>query len=148
MPTHSQLEESDLDLIVSGTRDAITMIEGFAREMSEENMLQAILFAPQADRHDHRHDRGAAQQGRPGRKELPAAGAAEPAVEDVLQASYYDEFRERKQTTGKQARADAIKELREKIVAEFLPEDRRAAVHARPGGRRLRRPWRSRSSAT
>ena len=42
MPTHSQLEESDLDLIVSGTRDAITMIEGFAREMSEENMVQAI----------------------------------------------------------------------------------------------------------
>ena len=30
MPTHSQLEESDLDLIVSGTRKAITMIEGFA----------------------------------------------------------------------------------------------------------------------
>ena len=48
MPTHSQLEESDLDLIVSGTRDAITMIEGFAREMSEENMLQAIMFA-----HEH-----------------------------------------------------------------------------------------------
>src|SRR5205085_3810490 len=47
MPTHSQLEESDLDLIVSGTRDAVTMIEGFAREMSEENMLQAVLFAHQ-----------------------------------------------------------------------------------------------------
>src|SRR5689334_9362513 len=45
MPTHSQMEESDLDLIVSGTRDAITMIEGFAREMSEENMLQAIVYA-------------------------------------------------------------------------------------------------------
>ncbi len=34
MPGHFQLEESDLDLIVSGTRSAITMIEGFAREMS------------------------------------------------------------------------------------------------------------------
>src|SRR5258708_25056019 len=45
MPGHFQLEESDLDLIVSGTRSAITMIEGFAREMSEENMLEAILFA-------------------------------------------------------------------------------------------------------
>src|ERR1700730_13913009 len=45
LPTHSQLEESDLDLIVSGTREAIIMIEGFAREMSEENMLQAIVFA-------------------------------------------------------------------------------------------------------
>src|SRR5947209_12314310 len=35
MPTHSQLEESDLDLVVSGTRSAVTMIEGFAREMPE-----------------------------------------------------------------------------------------------------------------
>ena len=36
---------SDLDLVVSGTRDAITMIEGFARELSEEAMLQAIMHA-------------------------------------------------------------------------------------------------------
>src|SRR5262249_5631021 len=48
MPTHTQMEDSDLDLIVSGTRDAITMIEGFAREMSEETMLEAILFG-----HEH-----------------------------------------------------------------------------------------------
>src|SRR5437764_10929537 len=48
MPTHSQLEESDLDLIVSGTRSAVTMIEGFSRELSEENIVQAILFA-----HEH-----------------------------------------------------------------------------------------------
>ncbi|MEX0585197.1 MAG: polyribonucleotide nucleotidyltransferase, partial [Pirellulales bacterium] len=31
-PTHEQLEESDLDLIVSGSRDSVLMIEGFARE--------------------------------------------------------------------------------------------------------------------
>src|SRR5207302_9465835 len=48
MPSHSQLEESEMDLIVSGTRDAITMIEGFAREISEENMVQAIGYAHQA----------------------------------------------------------------------------------------------------
>src|SRR3954454_13323184 len=47
MPTASQMEESDLDLVVSGTRAAVTMIEGFAREMSEETMLQAILLAQQ-----------------------------------------------------------------------------------------------------
>jgi polyribonucleotide nucleotidyltransferase len=44
MPSHTQLEESDLDLVVSGTRSAVTMIEGFAREMPEEQMLEAILF--------------------------------------------------------------------------------------------------------
>src|ERR1700722_19526317 len=45
LPTHQQLEESDLDLIVAGTKSAITMIEGFSREMKEEEMVKAILFA-------------------------------------------------------------------------------------------------------
>ena len=36
------LEESDLDLIVAGTRKAVTMIEGFSREMAEDDMLAAI----------------------------------------------------------------------------------------------------------
>src|SRR5262245_54069622 len=48
MPTYAQLEESDLDLIVAGTRSAITMIEGFAREMPEQDMLRAVLFG-----HEH-----------------------------------------------------------------------------------------------
>ena len=46
MPTHSQLEESDLDLIVSGTRNAITMIEGFAREMPEDQMARGHPLRP------------------------------------------------------------------------------------------------------
>src|SRR5262249_50343309 len=45
LPTHAQLEESDRDLIVAGTKSAITMIEGFAREMAEEQMLQAVMSA-------------------------------------------------------------------------------------------------------
>ncbi len=41
-PTLDQLEESDLDLVVSGSPTAILMIEGFAREMPEDRMLQAL----------------------------------------------------------------------------------------------------------
>ena len=41
-PTIDQLEESDLDLVVSGSKDAILMIEGFAREMPEDRMLEAL----------------------------------------------------------------------------------------------------------
>ena len=44
-PTHDDLENSDLDLIVSGSKDAILMIEGFAREMSEDRMADAIVAA-------------------------------------------------------------------------------------------------------
>ncbi len=44
-PTHDALEESDLDLIVSGSKDSILMIEGFAREMPEDRMAEAISTA-------------------------------------------------------------------------------------------------------
>ena len=44
-PTADQLEFSELDLIVSGTKDAILMIEGFAREMPEDEMTEALLEA-------------------------------------------------------------------------------------------------------
>ena len=44
-PTQDQLEESELDLIVSGSRDAMLMIEGFAREMPEDQMAEAFAEA-------------------------------------------------------------------------------------------------------
>lgn len=44
-PTFSQIEESKLDIVVAGTRDGITMVEGGAKEMSEEVMLEAIAKA-------------------------------------------------------------------------------------------------------
>ncbi len=44
-PTVEQREKSDLHLTVSGTKDAIMMVEAGANEVSEEQMLQAILYA-------------------------------------------------------------------------------------------------------
>ncbi|HJW21252.1 MAG TPA: exonuclease domain-containing protein, partial [Candidatus Limnocylindrales bacterium] len=43
-PTYSQLGESDLDLIVAGTRDAIMMVEAGANLLPEDVMAEAILF--------------------------------------------------------------------------------------------------------
>jgi DNA polymerase III epsilon subunit family exonuclease len=44
-PTIGQLEESDLDLVVSGTRDAIMMVEAGAKIVPEAVMAEAIMFA-------------------------------------------------------------------------------------------------------
>ena len=44
-PTISQLEESELDLVVSGTRDAIMMVEAGAKILPEDVLADAILFA-------------------------------------------------------------------------------------------------------
>lgn len=43
-PTHEELEMSDIDLFVAGSEEAIIMVEGSAREVKEEEILEAILF--------------------------------------------------------------------------------------------------------
>jgi polyribonucleotide nucleotidyltransferase len=120
MPTYAQLEESDLDLVVSGTRDAVTMIEGFAREMPDDQMLEAILFA-------HRNiatvvdlvEELRRAAGMPAK--LIPASSVNPLVQ-TFKDRFTAEFKERKLTPGKQDRAASIKELKERIVAEYLPE--------------------------
>ncbi len=44
-PTLSQLEKSELDLVVAGTIDSIVMVEGEAKEISEKDIVEAIKFA-------------------------------------------------------------------------------------------------------
>jgi polyribonucleotide nucleotidyltransferase len=43
-PTLQQAEKSDLDVIIAGTKDAIMMVEAGAKEVPEEEILEAILF--------------------------------------------------------------------------------------------------------
>lgn len=119
-PTHTELEESELDLIVSGSRESILMIEGFAREMSEELMTEAIVTA-------HGYIREICEM----QEELAEkAGVVKPeyvAPEDdglleKLQGKYYDAFFEVKKIVDKLARDNACKELKTKALAEVIPD--------------------------
>lgn len=47
-PTYDQLENSDMDLIVSGTDDSIASVEGGAHEVSEEELIQGLEFGHEA----------------------------------------------------------------------------------------------------
>jgi polyribonucleotide nucleotidyltransferase len=44
-PTHKEIEESDIELVVAGTESSIMMVEGEAKEVNEEEMLKALKFA-------------------------------------------------------------------------------------------------------
>ncbi|MFT4089672.1 MAG: polyribonucleotide nucleotidyltransferase, partial [Asticcacaulis sp.] len=46
-PTLDQTKESDLDLVVAGTQDALMMVESEAKELTEDKMLGALVFAHQ-----------------------------------------------------------------------------------------------------
>ena len=119
-PTHDELEESELDLIVSGNRDAVLMIEGFARELPEDTMAEAILEA-------HRFIREIIDLQEELFQKVDVEKAAYEAPEDDglferLLNSYYEPFKAAKQTPGKQARAEACQKLKEQALAEVIPD--------------------------
>jgi polyribonucleotide nucleotidyltransferase len=43
-PLLDEMEQTDLDLVVAGTQDAVMMVESEAKELSEEQMLNAVMF--------------------------------------------------------------------------------------------------------
>ncbi len=123
-PAFDQMEESDLDLIVSGNKESVLMIEGFAREMPEDLMLEAISTA-----HDYIKEIVALQE------ELVAKVApvrmtyAAPAYEklyEALKEKYYDEFWTAKRTSGKVARNEACGALKTKARDAFFPQSKSA----------------------
>jgi polyribonucleotide nucleotidyltransferase len=121
LPTTTEMEGSDLDLIVAGTREAVCMIEGFAREIPEQEMGDAIAEA-------HRQcanvidaiERLRTEAGL-GAKKLPPAPAENPLT-DEFHKKFGAEFRERYLTKGKLERYAAIDELKERVKKEYVPE--------------------------
>ncbi len=118
-PTHDELETSELDLIVSGTREAILMIEGFARELPEDRMLEALSEA-------HRYVRELCdlQQeliDKAGKPKMEFIAPPDDGLYDRLRGSFYDRLKAAKQTPGKQARADAVAEVKAQALQEIVP---------------------------
>ncbi len=119
-PTSEQLEESELDLIISASDKSILMIEGFAQEMPESEMAEAIVFAHGVVREIIGLINELVQRVQP----KPCTYVAPPSdgLLDRLKASYFDRYRSAKQTDGKLARAEATNALKEQAKAEFIPD--------------------------
>ena len=120
-PTHDALEESDLDLIVSGSKESILMIEGFAREMPEDRMAEAITAGPRATSARFAKCRRSWRP-RSARSRRNSCRRRPTACSTTLRAKYYDAFRAAKQTEGKLARAEACAAIKEQAVAELIPD--------------------------
>jgi polyribonucleotide nucleotidyltransferase len=122
MPTHAEMENSDLDLVVAGTREAVAMIEGFARELPEDIMIAAILFA-----HENiikiidAIEELRSKHGLP-IKEAPAAPEPNP-LNAIFGERFLADLKERKQTKVKLERYAKVDELKAKMKAEFLPAE-------------------------
>ncbi|MEX0938481.1 MAG: polyribonucleotide nucleotidyltransferase [Pirellulales bacterium] len=119
-PTHDELEYSDLDLIVSGSLESVMMIEGFSREMPEDRMLEAIQEAHRYIKQLCELQLELIEKVKPQKMEfIPPEpdGLFERLVKD-----YYDAFKAAKQTSGKQSRAEAVVELKQRAKGEVIPD--------------------------
>ena len=125
------------------------MIEGFAREMPEDRMAEAIVDGPRVHPPDLRDAGRAGREGRASQKK-PSTRSPEPTgCSTRCKEKYYDAFREAKQTEGKLARAEACDALKERAVAEMIPDPAaEGAIDAEALRLGLARPGEPRRSAT
>ncbi|MBD1589184.1 polyribonucleotide nucleotidyltransferase [Pseudomonas typographi] len=120
-PTYEQLSASRLDMVVAGTSDAVLMVESEAQELTEDQMLGAVLFA---------HDE--LQVVINAVKEL-AAEAAKPtwdwqppatnsALIDAVRGEFGAAISQAYTITQKADRYTRLGELREQAIARFASE--------------------------
>jgi polyribonucleotide nucleotidyltransferase len=123
-PTFSQLQESTIDLIFAGTRDTIIMTEGEAREISEDEFLDAARFAqPEIARLVELQEQLVARAG--ARKREIGVPPLPAGLADAVERDYGQRVREAMALPGKQSRVEhrrlALREAQESL-AEAYPE--------------------------
>lgn len=117
-PTEAQLAASDIDLIVAGTKDAINMVESGAQEVSEADMLEALLFG-----HEAVKELCAFQD-----EIIAEIGQEKMEVELILpdadlkaaiEAEYSEQMITAVQNPDKMTRAEQVETLTDEIVAAY-----------------------------
>jgi len=118
-PTEEELERSSLDIVVAGTADAITMVEGEAREVSEEQMVEVLFKAHDAIREIVEFEQDILSEFSVSKVQIEEVKLPEDLERDFLALVDANELRNRLLTQGKKARAQAIGEYYESIVEQL-----------------------------
>jgi polyribonucleotide nucleotidyltransferase len=118
-PTHTQRQESDLDLIYVGLENDVIMIEGAANEVPEADFVKALEFAhPHAQEMIRIQKELAAQVGRP-KREMPLL-QVRPELLEIAYEVAGQRIESALYTEGKVARAKAIEALHEDVKVAIL----------------------------
>ena len=118
-PTVEQLEYSDFDLVVAGTKHYVNMIELGGREIKEDDVADAIEFGHKAVIEIV----GMIEelQKNAGKEKVGDTKLPEPGFVDAIRARVADKIREVKGKPGKHDRSDAVKQIMDDLVKELAP---------------------------
>jgi len=121
-PTYSELETSELDMVVAGTKDAVLMVESEASELTEEVMLGAVMFA-------HEQFQVVIDNVAEFAKEVGIAPREWVAPADneslltAIKSKFESQISEAYQTVDKIERYEKMGEVKDAALEEFVNED-------------------------
>ncbi len=121
-PTEEELENSDLDLVVAGTRDAVLMVESEANELSEVIMLGAVMFGHEQMQVVIDAIIELAEVAAKDPIELPEEEDHSALIADIAkmaEAGLRDAYGE----TDKQTRVGKINDVKDAVKEKFVSED-------------------------
>ncbi len=121
-PTDEELENSDLDLVVAGTRDAVLMVESEASELSEEIMLGAVMFGHAEMQVVIDAIIDLAELAAKDPIELPKEEDHSKLIADIKKLAEKG-LREAYGETDKQTRVAKISEVKDAVKEKFVSED-------------------------
>jgi len=123
-PTRSQLEESDIEMIIGASADSVMMVEGEMDECSEEEMAEAIKFAHESIKLQIAAQvRLAEAVGKKEVREYQTAEENEDLAKIIHDLAYDKCYAIAKQGTSKVERTAAFSEVKEEVKASFTEEE-------------------------
>ncbi len=130
-PTSSELTNSDLELVVAGTREAVVMVEAGARQVPEEKILEAIQFGHQALQVVvELQERMRAEIGKP-KFTYPVFSLPEdlrPKLEEVFRDRLRDMIYQKDKTVRERLRQEIQREALAQFVEQYRDKDILAAL--------------------
>ena len=121
-PTYSELETSELDMVVAGTKDAVLMVESEASELSEEVMLGGVMYA-------HEQFQVVIDNVAEFAKEVGitprewVAPADNETLLTAIKSKFESQISEAYQTVDKMERYEKMGEVKDAALEEFVSED-------------------------
>ncbi len=129
-PSYEDLKKADLDIMVGATKDSIVMVEGEMKEISEQEMLEAIQFAHvEIKKQVEAQERLAEKVG----KSLPKREYSHENHDEEIRAKVWKETYDKvyevaKQPSSKEERGDKFKAVLEEFLAQYTDEEELAKV--------------------
>ena len=124
-PSNSQLENSDLELVVAGTKEGVLMVESEVKELPEKTMLDAVMFAHKEFQEVIKFIESFAKE-----KDITKIEFKNDNVDKILKdlygkivKKYMSEFTKAYKEKDKSKRSNLLSDIRLKITDEFISED-------------------------